>query len=157
MNSELEKQKKKLNEAINSSDIDIDKIKKISKNIDNCIIQNYIKKQKISEFEKKYKNYTDRKDKKEILRQIKSDILDNDSHISIIELEILSNDLYDFCCLMINNIPTDEIKRYISYKNKNYYDLSTDTYIEKFFSSNKIETSITMLIDKYINILKNNK
>ena len=118
-----------------------EKIFNISNNID-CGSNLY------SVIEKKYK--------KEILTSIKTDLLDKYKDISIIELELLSNNIYDFCCLAERNISEKDILTYLSNKNRYYYNMLSEEDLKKLTLEVDINT-LKMLSQKYTNILRNKK
>ena len=100
--------------------------------------------------------YIDEKRKLEILTQIKAELLNCCNNISIIELEMLSNNIYECCCLIIHQCTEDEILKYILYKNTHYYNKLTDE--DKKKETLKINYEILKnLTDKYIKIIKSNK
>ena len=72
------------------------------------------------------------------------------------ELEILAQNIYDYCCLMVNEIPEQEIMSYITRKSAKYYDQLSEESREKM----TIEFNIKFfkhLISKYKKIIKSNK
>lgn len=151
MNLKLEQLTNELEETICSS-CDIDKIFNISSEIDNEIAKTF--KQRTSK--KDIEKLLNTNQKKIIVPNIKKDLLDHYHNISLIELEILSQNIYDYCCLITNNISVQEIIWYITEKNTQYYDQLT----EKDKSSMLIEFNIKLykqLINKYIKTLKSNK
>ena len=76
---------------------------------------------KIENIGEKYKSIFDREDKTKILDKIKTDISVKYKDISLLELEILSNNIYEYCCLTKNNISQDEILKYLLDRN-NFYN-----------------------------------
>lgn len=92
-------------------------------------------------------------EKREIINIIKEDLLNNNKDISILELEILSNNIFDYICLLIKQIDIYEINNYIMYKNrldfpecKNYnLHLLTDILLNK-----KLEEKYFKLINEKI-------
>lgn len=148
MNSELEKAKNELEDAINNSS-DIEKIFKISSKIDKEIEKLYKDKLNKEEIEK----MLDAEQSREVIVNIKSDLLNRYYNISPIELDILSRNIYDYCCLMANDVPEQEIVSYITKKNSKYYDQLS----EKARNSMTVEFNVKYfkhLILKYTKILK---
>lgn len=148
MRQELEIQKQNLEKAIQDPNTTSKDIINIAKKLDNLIIEIY-------NTEKKYEKILNRKDKQIIITQIKSDILDAHSDISIFELEMLSNNIYDFCCLTIHQISDTDINRYFSYKNRLYSKKISDNQLKKMIPTNFAE--LKKLSEKYIKLLKSNK
>ena len=105
----------------------------------------------------KYKTFLDNKNRIEIIKQIKLDLINQYENIWLIELDILSNNIYDFCCLMVHHVPEDEIGKYIIYKNNYYCNILSDEYKSINLDNNTLKY-FTKLKDKYINIIseKNN-
>lgn len=79
-----------------------------------------------------FDNMINKTNKREILIMIKSDILEFCGEISPIELEFLSENIYDYCCLMVNQITDTKIMWYITRKNAKYYDQVSEGDREKF-------------------------
>lgn len=152
---EIKNEKNNLKKAINNPSTTMEEIVDISKRIDNLIKDNYTFKKANSQFEKKYKKILNRKDKSIVITQIKSDLLNAHSDISIIELDILANNIYDFCCLTIHQITDSEIQEYFSYKNRLYYNRLSDNQLNHILPTNLKE--IRFLSQKYIKLLKSNK
>lgn len=153
MNSQIEKLKNELDEAINNSDSNMEDLTKIACNIDKEIEKLY--KPKVSQ-EKMKELLKDTAQSKIIILNIKSDLLDHYYNISIIEMEILSRNIYDYCCLMANDVPTQEIISYITEQNKKYYDQLS----EKDRNNMTVDFNIKFfkyLIKKYTTVLKSNK
>ena len=103
-----------------------------------------------------FENIINANNKREILTMIKSDILDFCSEITLLELEFLSENIYDYCCLMVNQITDTKIMWYITRKNAKYYDQVSEGDREKFcfkFDLKKMQE----LIKKYIKILEEKK
>lgn len=130
-------------------------MKDISEKVINYTIEkSFTVQENENSFDIKYKKFTDRKDKSQFLTKIQSDLLNNYTNISKVELSILSYNLYDFCCLMINHVSKDEITKYISYKNSYYNKNLSDEDIEKFIDIDYIK--LKSISQKYIKLLKNN-
>lgn len=106
------------------------------------------------EFEAKYQNIVERKNKRQIIKLIQDDLVKRYYNISLLELEILSNNIYYYACLIANNISKDNIIIYISLKNINYYKENTNKQLEKLNSPIKLRY-IKYLINKYVEIIKN--
>ena len=103
-----------------------------------------------------FDNMINKTNKREILIMIKSDILEFCGEISPIELEFLSENIYDYCCLMVNQITDTKIMWYITRKNAKYYDQVSEGDREKFcfkFDLKKIQE----LIKKHIKVLEEKK
>lgn len=107
---------------------------------------------KKEEMEKKFEKYLDREDKAQIIIQIKSDLIDKYVKISILEIEILSNNIFDFCCLFVNQISESEIYDYISYKNTCYYD--SLSYEDRKKIGTVDYKSLKKIAKKYIKLFK---
>lgn len=132
MNFKIEELKNELETVIKDTNTCIDKVYQISSDIDEEIRKVYITKNSNIVLDK-YNKYFDRNDKRQLLRQIKSDILENFDKISLNELEILSSNFYDYCCLMYNQIPINEIAQYFLDKNGYYYENLTEENKKKIF------------------------
>lgn len=103
-----------------------------------------------------FENMINTNNKREILSMIKSDILDFCSEITLLELEFLSENIYDYCCLMVNQIAEDKIMWYITRKNAEYYNQVSERDREKFCFNFELEP-MQKIIKKYIEILKKEK
>ena len=68
----------------------------------------------------KYEKYFERKDKKEMLLKIKSEILKECKNISTIELSVLTSNIYEYCCLELNKVDEREIVEYFINKYAKY-------------------------------------
>ncbi len=101
----------------------------------------------------KYKEYLNRQDRLEIISNIQKNLLNIYYNISEIELEILSGNIYDYCCLMIHRIPKQEITRYIVEKNSKIYNSLTEKQMEKMTLEANIKV-FQFLIRKYTKVLK---
>lgn len=75
-------------------------------------------------------------------------------NLSLLELEILSNNIYYSACLIANNISEKEIINFISYNNISYYNEITDTELSQFNSDIKLK-QIKYFINKYSEKIKN--
>lgn len=149
----LEKLKKDLAQAVNNPNTTKEELIEISSNIDSEIEKSYIK--NITP-EDKYKKYIDKTDRKKIILQIRSNLEQIYYNISTFELDILSENIYDYCCLMVHKIPKQDIIRYILEKGTKYYNKLSEE--EK--SRMTIEPNIRIfkaLIKKYSKILESNK
>lgn len=104
---------------------------------------------KIENIGEKYKSIFDREDKTKILDKIKTDISVKYKDISLLELEILSNNIYEYCCLTKNNISQDEILKYLLDRN-NFYN-STFNAINELTTKIKNDT-INVITNKYMTI-----
>ena len=152
MNSQLEKLKNELDEAVNNPNSNMEDLTKIACNIDNEIEKLY--KPKVSQEE--IERLLNADQAMVMILNIKSDLLDYYYNISLEELEILAQNIYDYCCLMVNEIPEQEIMSYITMKSAKYYnELSVESrekmtveFNVKFFKH---------LISKYKKIIKSNK
>ena len=150
MNSELEKLKYKLDEAVNNSQ-SIEELQTISCKIDEEIEKCYLQVANVNACKK----YLDRPDELEIISQIRKNLLDIYYNISKLELNILSENIYDYCCLMVHRIPKQKITRYFLDKNSKLYDSLSEEQIREM----TIEANIKIfkfLIEKYTKILKEN-
>lgn len=103
-----------------------------------------------------FENIINTNNKREILTMIKSDILDFCSEITLLELEFLSENIYDYCCLMVNQITENKIMWYITRKNAKYYDQVSEGDREKFCFKFDLK-QMQELIKKYIKILEEKK
>ena len=103
-----------------------------------------------------FENILNTNNERKILSMIKSDIIDLGSEISLLELEFLSENIYDYCCLMVNQITEDKIMWYITRKNAEYYNQISERDREKFCFNFELEP-MQKIIKKYIEILKKEK
>lgn len=152
LNSQLEKLKNELDEAVNNPDSNMEDLTKIACNIDKEIEKLYKPKVSQEEIEK----LLNTEQAMIIILNIKSDLLEHYYNISLVELEILAQNIYDYCCLMVNEIPEQEIMSYITRKSAKYYDQLSEESREKM----TIEFNIKFfqhLISKYEKIIKSNK
>ncbi len=150
MSSKLEILKNELDEAVKNSK-SIEELQSISCKIDEEIETNYLQLSNINV----YKKYLDRKDRLEVISQIQKNLLDIYYNISQLELNILSENIYDYCCLMVHHIPKQKITRYILDKNSRLYDSLSEEQIKKM----KIEANIKVfkfLIVKFTKVLREN-
>jgi len=129
-------------------------IYKIVYNMNRYIVFKYLKHVASPRFKIVCESYFKKRDKNIIIDQIKLDLEKNCTDITLFELEILSNNIYEFCCLMVHHVLPEEIGKYIIYKN-NYYNsrlFKEDTKINLDDNSLKY---FTKLKNKYIRIIKN--
>lgn len=154
LHSELEKINFKLDQAINSSEVNPEKIYKIACKMDKYIVKNYLKTEASSKFKKIYKTFFNKRKKTKIVNQIELDLIQRCKNITILELEILSSNIYDFCCLMVHQVSPEEIGKYITYKN-NYYCKKLTNEDKNINLDNDTLKYFTELKDKYINIISN--
>lgn len=150
MSSKLEILKNELDEAVKNSK-SFEELQSISCKIDEEIETNYLQLSNISA----YKKYLDRQDRLEVISQIQKNLLDIYYNISQLELNILSENIYDYCCLMVHHIPKQKITRYILDKNSRLYDSLSEEQIKKM----KIEANIKVfkfLIAKFTKVLREN-
>ena len=101
----------------------------------------------------KYKHIINKSNKRDILIMIKSDILNLCNDISPLELEFLSENIYDYCCLMLHQISEKEIAWYITSKNTDYYNQVSDSDREKFSFNFELK-EFQDIIEKYMEILR---
>jgi hypothetical protein len=152
LNSQLEKLKIELDETVSNPNSNMRDLTKIACSIDQEIEELYISKVSQEEIEKLLN--TDQA--MVIILNIKSDLLEHYYNISLEELEILAQNIYDYCCLMVNEIPRQEIISYITMKSGKYYDELSEESRAKM----TIEFNIKFfkhLISKYKKIIKSNK
>ena len=150
MSSKLEILKNELDEAVKNSK-SFEELQSISCKIDEEIETNYLQLSNISA----YKKYLDRQDRLEVISQIQKNLLDIYYNISQLELNILSENIYDYCCLMVHRIPKQKITMYILDKNSRLYDSLSEEQIKKM----KIEANIKVfkfLIAKFTKVLREN-
>lgn len=150
MSSKLEILKNELDEAVKNSK-SFEELQSISCKIDEEIETNYLQLSNINA----YKKYLDRQDRLEVISQIQKNLLDIYYNISQLELNILSENIYDYCCLMVHRIPKQKITRYILDKNSRLYDSLSEEQIKKM----KIEANIKVfkfLIAKFTKVLREN-
>ena len=150
MSSKLEILKNELDEAVKNSK-SFEELQSISCKIDEEIETNYLQLSNISA----YKKYLDRQDRLEVISQIQKNLLDIYYNISQLELNILSENIYDYCCLMVHRIPKQKITRYILDKNSRLYNSLSEEQIKKM----KIEANIKVfkfLIAKFTKVLREN-
>ena len=152
MNSQIEKLKNELDQAVNNPDSNMDDLTKIACSIDKEIEKLYKPKVSQEEIEK----LLNTEESMIMIINIKSDLLEHYYNISLIELEILAQNIYDYCCLMVNGIPEQEIMSYITKKSAKYYDELSEENREKMTLEFNIKF-FKHLISKYIKIIKRNK
>ncbi len=151
---ELEKLKIQLEEAVNNPNSTMEELTEISNNIDKQIEKLYLN-NKVSR-NNKYRKYIDREDKEEIILQIQANLLDTYYNISKLELDMLSENIYDYCCLMVHHIPQQDIVKYILDINAKYYDKLSQEDKDKLTIKANIKV-FKGLIKKYSKILESNK
>lgn len=106
--------------------------------------------------EKKYKISLDPKNGFEIIKLIKEDLIHKYYNISLLEVEFLSNNIYYYSYLIANNVSKNDIIDFTSSENVNYYNKITNNgRLEKFNSEINLRY-IKYLINKYIELIKNN-
>lgn len=106
------------------------------------------------EIEQKYKKYLLRNDKEQILLKLQNDLSKKYKHITSIEVNIISNNIYDFACLTIGNASKDEISAYMIYKNK-YYSAQVPNDLPDWQpKALQLLEELKLLSEKYINIMK---
>lgn len=110
--------------------------------------------QKGLEIEQKYKKYLLRNDKEEILLKLQEDLLRRYKHITSIEVNIISNNIYDFACLTIGNASKDEISTYMICKNKYYSAQITNSLPDWQPKPLQLLEELKLLSKKYIDIMK---
>lgn len=142
-----------LEQTIEPLDIDLQEINSITYKMEIYIVSRYLKKEASLNFKYIYKKFFSKRQRKEIIYQIKLDLVKRNIDISSIELEVLSNNIYDFCCLMVHKISPDEIIKYITYKN-NYYCNKLSYKDKNIILDNQMLKNFTELKNKYIKILK---
>lgn len=120
MENSLNKASQTLEEAIKNGGINENKLYELSKNIDKILEQHYSANN--NNLLSKYKNIIEREDKSKILKIITIDLLDLYKDISLLELELITNNIYDCCCLLGKKIPKHKILQYIAQKNELYYN-----------------------------------
>lgn len=103
--------------------------------------------------EQKYEEYFLRKDKKEILLKLKKDLSKKYNYITSIELNIISNNIYDFACLTIGNASRNEICGYISYKNS-YYSTQIPDNLLDWQPETQLFKELKLLLKKCIVLMK---
>lgn len=112
----------------------------------------------INSIDDPFRNLLETDYKKNILSLIKYDILDEIQHISLIELEYLANNIYDYCCLVVNDISKEDIENYLNEKFSLYYDSLSDTDKKKFnknVGDNVKDNVKDNIRKKYIDEIKN--
>lgn len=152
MNLEIEELKTELEQAMNNPDSTKEDLTKIACNIDKKIEKLY--KPKISQ--EKIEKLLNTEQALIIKKNVKSDLLEQYHNISLVELEILAQNIYDYCCLMVNGIPKQEIVSYITRKGSQYYDKLSEESREKLTLEFDIKF-LKCLISKYKIIIKSNK
>lgn len=103
-----------------------------------------------------YQKYLNRQDKAKIISQIQTSLLNVYYNISQLELDILSENFYDYCCLVKYNIPKQEIIKYILEKNSKIYDVLTEEQRESMTLESNIKV-FKFIIKKYTKILTDTK
>lgn len=152
MYSELENIRFKLDQAINSSEVNSKIICKNVNNINKTIDKKYLKNEASANFKLIYEKHFDENKKASIINKIKLDLIKLYKNITTLELEILSNNIYDFCILMIYKVSPEEIGKYIIYRNNYYCNLLTNEDKRIHFNNERLEC-FTKLTNKYINII----
>ena len=150
MSSKLEILKNELDEAVNNSK-SIEELQFISCKLDEEIEKNYLQLSNINA----YKKYLDRSDRLDVISQIQEDLTSTYYNISQLELDILSENIYDYCCLMLHHIPKQKITRYILDKNAELYDSLSEEQIRKMTIEANIKV-FKFLIAKFTKVLKKN-
>ena len=102
-----------------------------------------------------YQKYLNRQDKAKIISQIQTSLLNVYYNISQLELDILSENFYDYCCLVKYNIPKQEIIKYILEKNNKIYEVLTKKQRECMILEPNIKI-FKLIIKKYTKVLKDN-
>jgi len=148
--SELKYLKEALEKQVNLANSDKKSLFDLSKKIDNTVVNDYIIKTYITAFRKQYGEYLERTDILEITNIIKEDIIEIYPHISDIELEMFSSNIYDYCCLLANNISEQQIIDYIMDKNRLFYNFQSNEDYDNTYGMylNKFNT----LKKKYISV-----
>jgi len=141
-----------LKQIVEPLDVESKEINSIAYKMENYIVSRYLKKEASLIFKKIYIKFFSKRQRKEILYQIKLDLVKRNINISSLELEVLSNNIYDFCCLMVHQVSLEEIGKYIKYKN-NYYCERLSNKDKKIHLDNNTLKYFTELKDKYINII----
>lgn len=152
MNQEIEKLKNELEHAVNNPNSNMEDLTKIACNIDSEIEKLY----KPKLIKEKIEELLHTEESTKIIIKVKSDLLDHYYNISIIELEILAQNIYDYCCLMVNGFSQQEIIGYITETNAKYYDKLSKEDKNKM----TIEANLKFfkyLISKYTKIIESNK
>ena len=151
---ELENLKNQLQNCVNDPNADIDKILEVSTNIDKIIMKEHILKNEI-DYIKKYETYIERDDKAKIMMQMRSELVEKYKIPSQKEIEIITSNFYDFCCLSANEISTNEIIKYFLYKNNKIYESTTEEERNTFVSSSIFNLKdLNELSAKYVKSLK---
>lgn len=146
MSLKLEKSKKELKNTLNNEDLSIKKIFDISSNLDEEILFQV----KFNECDKIVKNA----ESKEIVNNIRQDLLKHYYGMSEQEVIILSLNIFDYCYLKAQNVTEDNIVRYICTKNAIYHDM----LLNEEEKSLRVKANLKFfkyLIDKYTKIIKN--
>lgn len=152
LSSQIEKLKNELEQSVNNPDSNMEDLTKIACNIDKEIEKLYKPKVSQEEIEK----LLNTEQAMIIKLNIKSDLLEHYYNISLVELEILAQNIYDYCCLMVNKIPEQEIMSYITTKSAKYYDELSEESREKMTIKFNIKF-FKHLISKYTKIIESNK
>lgn len=154
MNLKIEQLKKELEETIHNPNSSIEEITKISCNIDEEIEKEYLKRPNKLNTKEQLKEYLEREDRQEVMKQIKADLLKTNKVVSLVGLDIISNNIYCYCCLKIHQVPEEKITDFIIYKNNNYCDIISDDKKKKATKELQLE-NLTEITDKYVKILGN--
>ena len=152
MYSELENIRFKLDQAINSSEVNSKKICKIVYRINKAIEDTYLKNEASSKFKLIYEKFFNKNEKARIINQIKIDLFKLYKNITTLELEILSNNIYDFCILMIYKVSPEEIGKFIIYRNNYYCNILSNEDKRINFDNERLEY-FTELTNKYLDII----
>lgn len=106
-----------------------------------------------NELKAKYGNIVERKDKRKIINLIKTDLINKYYNVSLLEIEILSSNIYYYACLIAENVSEEDIVNYISFENEHYYPEITNKELKRFNSEINMRY-IKYLVNKYAQILK---
>lgn len=154
MNLKIEQLKKELEETIHNPNSSFEEITKISCKIDEEIEKEYLKKTNKFNTKEQLKEYLEREDKQDIIRQIKADLLETNKVASLVGLDIISNNIYCYCCLKVHQVSEEQITDFIIYKNNNYCDIISDDEKKKATKELQLE-NLTEITEKYVKILGN--
>lgn len=104
------------------------------------------KEKKYLDIFQKYKRFFERNDKDELINKIKCE-LKND--FNDIDIEIIAENIFEFCCLIVANININEISSYILEKNNYTFNLLSKEE-KKFYNNGTMLKKISLITDKYI-------
>ena len=97
-----------------------------------------------------FKQFFNREDKADLLEQIKNDLTNTFYGIDNKELEYLTENIYEYSCLLFHRIYKAEITKYITEKNKQFYDSMSEKEMDHFIDPSPTTSRyLEYFIEKY--------